>query len=150
MLKKPQIQPWYGQILEEKIAKPPLVKNCLLAFAWGGALCGLVQLADSGLIKANVDKDTSGVICLLGVIGLAALLTGLGVYDKLAQNAGGGLAVPISGFANSLTSAAMEHRSEGFVLGSGCNSFKLAGAVIVYGVFSGFWLGLIRLLLGKT
>ena len=77
----------------------------------------------------------------------AALLTGLGVYDRLGQICGAGLAVPISGFANSMTSAALEFKSEGLVLGTGCNAFRLAGAVIVFGIGSAGLLATLALML---
>jgi stage V sporulation protein AC len=75
------------------------------------------------------------------------LLTSLGVYDHIAQWAGAGTAVPVTGFANSMASAALEHRTEGYVLGVGSNMFKLAGSVIVFGVFSAFVIALIRTLI---
>ena len=78
---------------------------------------------------------------------LAALFTGLGVFDHIAQWAGAGTAVPITGFANSITSAAIEHRSEGYVLGVGGNMFKIAGPVIVFGTFSAFVVALIKLVI---
>ncbi len=74
----------------------------------------------------------------------SVLLTGLGVYDKIAQFAGGGTAVPVTGFANSIASAAIEHKTEGYVLGVGGNMFKLAGSVIVFGVVSAFFVALIK------
>lgn len=75
---------------------------------------------------------------------LSVMLTALGVYDHIAQWAGAGTAVPVTGFANSIASAAIEHRSEGFVLGVGGNMFKLAGSVIVFGVFAAFLVALVK------
>lgn len=82
------------------------------------------------------------------LIFIAVVLTSLGVYDKFAQWAGAGSAVPVTGFANSLCSAAIEHRSEGIVLGIGGNMFKLAGSVIIFGTVSAFVIGIVHLLLG--
>jgi stage V sporulation protein AC len=82
------------------------------------------------------------------LIFLSCLLTGLGVYDRIGQWAGAGTAIPVTGFANSIASAALEHRAEGWVLGIGGNMFKLAGGVIVYGTVAAFVIGLIYMLLG--
>jgi stage V sporulation protein AC len=79
---------------------------------------------------------------------LAAVLTGFGIFDKIAQWAGAGTAVPVTGFANSIVSAALEHKSEGYVLGVGGNMFKLAGSVIVFGVVAAFFIGLLKTLFG--
>lgn len=151
MSKKPQVVGWYDQLIQQKQVKRPLGKNCLMAFASGGLLCAVAQAAQY-LLAHNTslaDKEAGSVV-MMCVIMLAALLTGLGVYDKLGQQAGAGLAVPITGFANSVVAACMEHRSEGFVLGSGCNSFKLAGAVVVFGIASAGAVTLIALILGRV
>ena len=89
-------------------------------------------------------KDTVAGPTVATLVLISVLLTGFGVYDKIAQYAGAGSAVPVTGFANSMASAAIEHRSEGLVLGIGMNMFQLAGSVIVFGVASAYVLGLIR------
>ena len=81
------------------------------------------------------------------LIFIAMLLTGFGVYDRIAQFGGAGTAVPVTGFGNAIISAAIEHRTEGYVLGVGGNMFKLAGSVIVFGVFSAFVIALIKTIL---
>jgi stage V sporulation protein AC len=93
--------------------------------------------------EKDAGNPTAGTLILI-----SALLTGLGVYDKLGQFAGAGSAVPITGFANSMTSAAIEHRSEGVVLGVATNMFKLAGSVIVFGVVAAYIVGIIRYFYG--
>ncbi|NQD52019.1 SpoVA/SpoVAEb family sporulation membrane protein, partial [Bacillus altitudinis] len=80
---------------------------------------------------------------------ISSILTGIGIYDKIGQFAGAGSAVPVTGFANSMTSAALEHKSEGLVLGVATNMFKLAGNVIVFGVVSAYVVGIIRYVLEK-
>lgn len=151
MGKKPQVTGWYDQLIQQKQVKRPLCKNCLLAFVSGGLLCAFAQAAQYLLTHHTslADQEAGGVV-MMCVIMLAALLTGFGVYDKLGQQAGAGLAVPITGFANSVVAACMEHRSEGLVLGSGCNSFKLAGAVVVFGIFSAGGVAIITLILGAV
>jgi len=95
----------------------------------------------------NFSKEQAGNPTVATLIFLSALLTGLGVYDKIGQFAGAGSAVPVTGFANSIVSAALEHRSEGWVLGIGGNMFKLAGSVIVFGVVAAFFVALIKTLI---
>jgi stage V sporulation protein AC len=149
MKKKPRIVPWYEQIVKENMPKSRFAINSVIAFAFGGALCAVAQFAQSLMIKyGHMEKTDAATVVIIVVIGLTALFTGLGYFDKWAQKVGAGLAVPITGFANSVASATIEHRSEGFVLGSGCNSFKLAGAVIVFGLSSAFVVALIKFLLG--
>ena len=92
---------------------------------------------------------TAGNPTVATMIIIAMLLTGFGVYDHIAQWAGGGTIVPVTGFANTITSAAIEHRSEGYVLGVGGNMFKIAGPVITFGVFSGFAVAIVKLLIQK-
>ncbi|MCL2678157.1 MAG: SpoVA/SpoVAEb family sporulation membrane protein [Clostridiales bacterium] len=148
MAKKPQIAPHYAQIVKDNEPKRPLAANCLKAFAVGGGLCVLSQALREIFLFRGMSANEATAVYLVILIGLTALVTGLGFYDKWAQWAGAGLGVPITGFANSMTSAAMEHRSEGFVLGVGCNAFKLAGAVIVFGSVSAFFFALIKWMLG--
>ncbi len=149
MSKKPKVQLWYKNILDEKTPKKPILSNCIKAFVFGGLLCVVLQLVQNLLVGyLAFDQKEAASVSLVLLIAATALLTGLGHYDKLAQIVGAGLAVPITGFANSVASALIEYRSEGYVLGSGCNSFKLAGAVVVFGVVSAFFVALISLLLG--
>ena len=151
MRKKPQVVGWYDRIVQQKQPAKPLGKNCLLAFVGGGLLCALAQTGKYLLLQSTrLSADDAGSVVMICVIILAALLTGFGVYDKLGQLLGAGLAVPITGFANSVVAACMEHRSEGLVLGSGCNSFKLAGAVVVFGIASAGLVTLAALILGKV
>lgn len=151
MGKKPQPEPWFQQIMEQTVPKKKVGRNCLVAFISGGLLCAAAQLFEILLTAyTELDTDTRRSVVLICVIGLVALLTGLGWYDKLGQKLGAGLAVPISGFANSVAASMLEHKSEGMVLGSGCNSFKLAGAVVVFGIAAAFFVALIALLLGAV
>jgi stage V sporulation protein AC len=127
----------------------PMWANCLRAFLIGGLICLLGEAVQQFFMAAfdmkarQASNPTVAVMILLSVI-----LTSMGVYDKIAQWAGAGSAVPVTGFANSICSAAIEHRSEGLVLGVGGNMFKLAGSVIVFGVVAAFFIGIIHWLLG--
>lgn len=128
--------------------QPPshLLRNCFNAFWTGGLICLLAQgvqefLLRQGFNLENVGAPTSAIMILLAVI-----LTVCGVYDRISQVAGAGSAVPITGFANSVSSAALEYRSEGLVLGVGGNMFKVAGPVIVFGAASAFLVGIVAAL----
>ena len=89
-------------------------------------------------------EQTAGNPTVATMVFLSMILTGLGVYDRIAQFAGAGSAVPVTGFGNAVISAAIEHRTEGFVLGVGSNMFKLAGSVILFGTFAAFVIALIK------
>ncbi|KSW04192.1 stage V sporulation protein AC, partial [Bacillus velezensis] len=123
--------------------KPPYVWNCVKAFLIGGLICLIGQaLQDFYIHFFNFNEKTAGNPTSATLILISALLTGFGIYDRLGQFAGAGSAVPVTGFANSMTSAALEHRSEGLVLGVATNMFKLAGNVIVFGVVAAYIVGL--------
>lgn len=138
----------YQKLADKKEIKRPLLKNCLIAFLIGGLICTIGQ-AISFLYMYYFDftEQTVGSPTVATLIFITMLLTGFGVYDHIAQYAGAGTAVPVTGFGNAVISAAIEHRTEGFVLGVGANMFKLAGPVIVYGVFSAFVIAIIKTLL---
>lgn len=130
--------------------KRPVFLNCVRAFLVGGSICLLGQLIQQFYMTYfDFTEKTAGDPTVATLVFISTLLTGLGVYDHLAQWAGAGSAVPVTGFANSISSAAIEHRSEGFVLGVGGNMFKLAGSVIVFGVFSAFVVALLKTLFMK-
>nr|WP_091836730.1 stage V sporulation protein AC [Marininema halotolerans] len=128
--------------------KPKVLINCLKAFLIGGLICDLGQLVQIMYIKwFDFAPDRAGDPTVATLIFLSCLLTGLGIYDEIGQWAGAGSAVPVTGFANSISSAALEHYTEGYVLGVGGNMFKLAGSVIVWGTVSAFVVGVIRTLI---
>lgn len=108
-------------------------KNAVKAFLIGGMICALGQALSIFLRRRGADQQTQTLLIPSVLIVLTALLTALGVFDKLAKHAGAGTFVPITGFANSVVSPAMEFRSEGYVLGTGAEMFRIAGPVLVYG-----------------
>lgn len=142
------VQQEYHSLAKRREPRRPIFYHSLRAFLGGGIICLIGQgvtdffIWNLGFTEKTAGNPTVAVMILLGVI-----LTSLGIYDHLAQWAGAGSAVPVTGFANSITSAAIEHRSEGLVLGVGGNMFKLAGSVIVFGVFSAFVIAIIRTLM---
>lgn len=137
----------YQELAKQHQPKPPLSKNLFRAFLVGG----LISVAGQGVFNLyramGVPKPDSGGPTAVTMIFLGALLTALGVYDKIGQFGGAGSAIPITGFANTIVSAAMEFKSEGFILGMAARMFQIAGPVIVYGVVSAIMLGVIRWLL---
>lgn len=145
MLKDPGA---YQALAKEKKPKPKLAKNLTLAFLVGGGICTLGQCIQNIYIKyLHFAPEKAGDPTSATIIFISGLLTSLGVYDRLARHAGAGTAVPVSGFANSIVSAALEFKREGFILGVGSKMFILAGSVIVFGVVTAFVVGLISALL---
>lgn len=148
-MKKKKLTPTeqkYDELVKSIEPKRPILKNCVKAFFVGGIICSIGQGLQLVFITYfNFNEKTSVGPTLVVLIFAAALLTGLGIYDHLGQWAGAGSAVPITGFANSIASASIEHRSEGFVLGVAGNMFRLAGAIIVFGVFSAFVVATIKI-----
>lgn len=134
----------YRALVKERMPKSRTLIRCVLAFAIGGAICVLGQLiGDLGEVLLSLDEETRGSFVSVTLIFIAAILTGVGVYDKLGTVAGAGSVVPITGFSNSIVAPAMEHRSEGIVMGACAQLFTIAGPVLVYGVTSSVLLGLI-------
>ncbi|MFY2157770.1 stage V sporulation protein AC [Cytobacillus firmus] len=141
-------QQQYEQLEQKHELKRPLLKNCIRAFWVGGLICTVGQAITYFYIYFfNFTEQTAGNPTVASMIFISMLLTGFGVYDRLGQFGGAGSAVPVTGFGNAVISAAIEHRTEGFVLGVGGNMFKLAGSVILFGVFSAFVVALIKTLL---
>lgn len=133
----------YKRRVEQASPPSPVGKDCLMAFLFGGSICvlgqGLCGLYESlGLELAQARAGTS-----VSLIFLSALLTTLGLYDKLAKVAGAGTLVPITGFANSMVSPAMEFQSEGLVTGLGAKLFSVAGPVLVFGITASVVYGLV-------
>ncbi len=120
-----------------------MYKTIPLAFAIGGGICVLGEALLNMFAYFGFDEETSGMWTSISLIFLSALLTGLKLYDRIAQYAGAGTLVPITGFANSVVSPALDFKSEGFVLGLGAKMFVIAGPVIVYGISASIVYGII-------
>lgn len=138
----------YARYAQGRAKKSPLLADCLRAFFIGGSICGIGE----GLRKLygylGFAAADAGTLTSVTLIFLTALLTGFGVFDKIAKLAGGGTIVPITGFANAITSAAIDNKTEGYVLGVGSKIFQIAGPVIVYGISAGVIYGVIYWILG--
>lgn len=135
----------YEQVAQRHSLPTHKLKNAIVAFVVGGLLAVASQFLFE-ILQSTLDfsKSNASSLVIIIIIILTSFLTGLGVYDSLAQFCGAGLFIPISGFANSLASSALESKSEGLIYGIGSNMFKLAGSVITYGIVSVYILGIIR------
>lgn len=140
----------YQKLQKKSELKRPVFTNCIKAFVIGGSICLIGQIISTiYLYYFDFTEQTVGNPTVATLIILTMFLTGFGMYDHIAQFAGAGTAVPVTGFANAVISSAIEHRTEGFILGVGTNMLKLAGPVIVYGVFSSFVIALIKTIFTK-
>ncbi len=133
----------YEQYVKNVTPTSGLLKNMFHAFLVGGAICLIAQWLKDYFVSAGFSEEIAGYYEMVILILTAVILTGLGLYSKLAKFAGAGTLVPITGFANSISSSAIEFKSEGQVFGIGCRIFSIAGPVILYGIFSTWCLGLI-------
>ena len=133
----------YGELVKELSPKSPIWKDCIKAFAVGGAICTLGQVFMNLYGNLGMGKQDAGTLASMTLVVLSALLTGLSLYDNVAKHAGAGTLVPITGFANSIAAPAVEFKTEGFILGVGAKMFTIAGPVIVYGVSASVVFGLI-------
>lgn len=133
----------YSKMAEKASPPSPKITNCIKAFVIGGLICTLGEFLNWGYEKMNFSKDVVKALTPSTLIVIAAILTGIGVFDKIAKHAGAGTIVPITGFANSVVSPALEFKAEGIVMGTGANIFKIAGPVIAYGIFSAVIYGVV-------
>lgn len=139
----------YDEIVKKYTPKEDILKNAIITFLAGGtigALSELLLVCYSTLL--NIPRKESGVLVILTLIFISSILTACGVFDVCVSKLKSALIIPITGFAHSITSAALDYRKEGLVVGIGANIFKLAGTVILYGVVSVYIFGLLRLILG--
>ena len=138
----------YNEIVMKHTPKEDVIKNALLVFLYGGIFGAFSEfLLRCYAMWFNLPRKEAGVAVILTLIIVASILTALGVFDVCVSKLKSALIIPITGFAHSMTSAALEYRKEGLVLGIGVNIFKLAGTVILYGIVSVYVFGIIRILI---
>lgn len=140
----------YSKMTKRYSPSSPTLKNTIFAFLSGGFICAFAEGLTQYFKTTDMKEEEYKALVLVILIGITALLTALGVFDKIAKHAGAGTAVPITGFANSVVSPALEFHSEGFILGTAANMFKIAGPVIVFGCGSALIYGLIYFIAGKV
>ncbi|MEE1280103.1 MAG: stage V sporulation protein AC [Oscillospiraceae bacterium] len=136
-------QQQYSKMSEQYAPKSPIVKDCVWAFLIGGLICAFGQGLIETYLALGITKEIATGLCSVSLVFLSALLTGLGLYDDLATHAGAGTLVPITGFANSIASPAVEFKTEGLILGLGAKMFIIAGPVLVYGISASVIYGVI-------
>lgn len=133
----------YSKMVQSSTPTSKILFNCFKAFLVGGVICTIGQFITNLFLDFGIDKGSVGGYVSIVMIFLGAFLTGLGVYDDIGKHAGAGSVVPITGFANSVVSPAMEYKTEGYVLGIGAKMFTIAGPVLVYGISSSIIVGII-------
>lgn len=138
----------YQEFIKAYTPKPKMLENALIAFFVGGSIGAFSELLlELYQLWFHLPRKESGVMVILTLIVIASILTALGIFDVWVTKVKSGLIIPITGFSHSITSAALEYKSEGLVLGIGANIFKLAGTVILYGVVAVYIFGLFRLII---
>ena len=138
----------YNEIVKKHTPKENILKSVIIVFISGGIFGVFSELLlRLYMIWLNLPRKEAGVIVIITLIIISSVLTALGIFDTLVSKLKCALIIPITGFAHSMTSAAIEYRKEGLVLGIGANIFKLSGSVILYGIVSTYVFGIIRLLL---
>lgn len=138
----------YTQYVKRLSPRSPLAKDLVCSFCIGGLICALGQLILNGWTMTGLDERAAGTATSISMIFLSAVLTGLSLYDNIAKVAGAGTIVPITGFANSVVSPAIEFKAEGFITGMAAKMFVIAGPVIVYGTVASVVYGLILMIFG--
>ena len=128
--------------------KPQYFKNIILAFIVGGIICTIGQFILNIMLRFGIDEEAAKLWLPIIMIFIGALLTGFGVYDKIASFGGAGTVVPITGFSNAVVSPAIEFKKEGFVFGVAAKMFTIAGPVLVYGIGTSVIIGIIYYILG--
>ena len=141
--KEEKVKKKFRELSKNDEPKPKLLKHCIYAFIVGGLICDVGQFFNNYFLNIGIAKDDVGTYVAVVMVFIGALLTGIGVYDKLASFAGAGTVVPITGFANSIVSPAMEYKKEGYIFGVGAKMFIIAGPVLVYGIGSSVIVGII-------
>ena len=136
----------YQEYVDKKSPNSPIIKNCINAFWVGGLICVIGQFILNICMQNGLSMELSGTVVSVILIGISAFLTGLNWFNKIGKFAGAGSLIPITGFANSIVSPAMEYKSEGYVMGVGGKMFTVAGPVLVFGISASIIVGLVYLI----
>lgn len=138
----------YSKIVKKNSPNSPILKNCFLSFIFGGSICSFGQLLLHIYMNFGLNIGDGRTAVSVSLIFLSAVLTALGLYDKIAKHAGAGTLVPITGFANAMVAPAMEFKSEGLITGLGVKLFVVSGPVLVFGISSSVIYGIILFFFG--
>ena len=138
----------YGRMAKRASPGSPVVKDCIKAFLFGGSICAFAEGLNTAFSHTDMTQEEGRALTMIILIAITSILTALGIFDKIARHAGAGTMVPISGFANSIVSAALEFQTEGRILGTAAQMFTIAGPVIVFGCSTAAVYGLVIYFLG--
>ncbi|MCI7656619.1 stage V sporulation protein AC [Anaerotignum sp.] len=144
-----QAQKKYAAMVEKASPKSPMAKNCLMAFLSGGLICTFGQFLQNRYLALGIEYENALLLVSITLIFISAVLTAMGIYSKLGKYCGAGTEVPITGFANSVVSPAIEYRNAGLIMGMGAKMFVIAGPVIVYGTLTSVVVGICYYFLGR-
>ena len=133
----------YNEYVNQKSPNSPILKNCTNAFWIGGLICSIGQIIMDYCMYKGMDFTLASTVVAIALIAISAILTGLNLFNKIGKIAGAGSLVPITGFANSIVSPAIEYKSEGYVMGVGGKMFTVAGPVLVFGISTSVIIGII-------
>lgn len=133
----------YDEYVKQKSPNSPILKNCFNAFWVGGLICSIGQIIMDFCMYKGMDNTLSSTVVSISLIAISAILTALNVFNRIGKFAGAGSLVPITGFANSIVSPAIEYKSEGYVMGVGGKMFTVAGPVLVFGISTSVIIGII-------
>lgn len=138
----------YQDYVDRKTPNSPLLLNCIKSFLVGGLICAIGQMIFEASTSRGIDETTSYAIVSICLVFFSAFLTSINIFNRIGKFAGAGSLIPITGFANSIVSPAMEYKSEGYVMGVGAKMFTVAGPVLVYGISTSVLVGFIYLIFG--
>ena len=143
---KIKTQQEYNEYVKQKSPNSPILKDCFNAFWVGGVICSIEQLILDFCTYKGMDNTSASTVVSIILIAISAILTGLNVFNRIGKFAGAGSLIPITGFANSIVSPAIEYKSEGYVMGVGGKMFTVAGPVLVFGISTSVIIGIIATL----
>ena len=145
-MEKVNTQREYSEYVNKKSPNSPILKNCFNAFWVGGLICSIGQIIMDFCMYKGMDNTSASTVVSISLIAISAILTALNIFNRIGKFAGAGSLVPITGFANSIVSPAIEYKSEGYVMGVGGKMFTVAGPVLVFGISSAVIIGIIATL----
>lgn len=142
-MEKINTQKEYNEYVNKKSPNSPIVKDCFNAFWVGGLICSIGQIIMDFCMYKGMENSLASTVVSISLIAISAILTALNVFNRIGKFAGAGSLVPITGFANSIVSPAIEYKSEGYVMGVGGKMFTVAGPVLVFGISTSVIIGII-------